>query len=130
MTREIKFRVWFPDSRNMVISSTIEKLLFEDGHYFSYSGKPDGAEIMQYTGLKDKKNGKEIYEGDIVITKEGKTGYVSYFAPSCRFDIERVIDGYEVPQYQCELAWYLEPEVLGNIYENPELLTKQQNNHD
>lgn len=74
---------------------------------------------MQYTGLNDK-NGKEIYEGDIVqftIEHEEEIDDVTYkeavhFSEGC-FNV----DG-EVPLN----AFSDECEVIGNIYENPELL--------
>lgn len=76
--------------------------------------------LMQYTGLKDK-NGKEIYEGDIVdfasrFDNSKRTGKVVYYAGDAAFLIE---DGKEI-----FFLFYdaLEREVIGNIYENPELL--------
>ena len=72
--RQIKFRVWFTDDKEM---------LYDDG-YIHMSGTFIGVHmagdidawvdwdnyiLMQYTGLKDK-NGKEIYEGDIIKAKD------------------------------------------------------------
>lgn len=99
--------------------------------------------IGQFTGLTDK-NCKEIYEGDIVKIKEiggygmEYIGVVKYYDKDCRFGIdttatnefaERVLftegecrfnDGY------CTITYINEYEVLGNIHDNIELLTKNE----
>jgi len=79
--------------------------------------------LMQYTGLKDK-NGKEIYEGDIVHVTDFFHGDAKVYKGVVKF-----VGGY----YQIEgqdirnapLGWIISSddlEVIGNIYENPELL--------
>lgn len=79
--------------------------------------------LMQYTGLKDK-NGVEVFEGDIVIAwSQGVKG---------AFEIKRRIDGLWLlyPAWKDGQFWYLSPtedgretiEIIGNIYENPDLL--------
>lgn len=86
--------------------------------------------LMQYTGLHDK-NGKEIYEGDIV-------SYQFQFAFEKKKVIYTVIfeDGQFLTTHlkfndKTSLAWYrlhrkeMDIEVIGNIYENPELLEEQ-----
>ena len=68
---------------------------------------------MQFTGLHDK-NGKEIYEGDVVIFGGSKIPKVMEFVRG-GFWLDGIYGGAEA--YRME--------VIGNIYENPELLKKQ-----
>ena len=76
--------------------------------------------VGQYTGLDDK-NGKEIYEGDIVKLDSNMlkmTGIVTYHNNEAVFVLEDLHDEIE------ECLWYMQEdlEVIGNIYDNPELL--------
>lgn len=82
---------------------------------------PDEIELMQSTGLKDK-NGKEIFEGDIVDYK-GREAVVKWHGSYASF-IYRFVDGLQERVSEWDplfLACY-HFEVIGNIYENPELL--------
>jgi uncharacterized phage protein (TIGR01671 family) len=86
----------------------------------------DGLVIMQYTGLKDK-NGKEIYEGDIVYCDYYKEIFKvtwGYFEDCCVEGETWVLDGliFEPTVYYYSLD--KEVEVIGNIYENSELVNK------
>ena len=74
--------------------------------------------VGQYTGLKDK-NGKEIYEGDVVWCRAGEhsSGVWEY---EKRFVVE-----YGWSQSMWEMSMCEEIEVIGNIYDNPELCGKK-----
>jgi uncharacterized phage protein (TIGR01671 family) len=80
--------------------------------------KPENAILMQYTGLKDK-NGKEIWEGDVVRVKWGGIGDVVFEDGGfvSRGESGRV----KYPVCESDVA-ARELEVIGNIYENPELV--------
>ena len=92
---------------------------------FYYFLVEDSFEVMQYTGLKDK-NGKEIYEGDIfldITSPYGKECVVIFELGSFGFKQH----GYFRSFYGCNKRWNAQTkeskiEIIGNIYENPELL--------
>jgi hypothetical protein len=118
--REIKFRAWDTKAKRLV---DIENLrLGLDGHLANSQGKYLDYEsryiLMQYTGLNDK-NGKEIYEGDIV------RGSNDQAVPQAPREVRFQISGGWVADNLALWAIHL-PIVLGNIYENPELLSNPQ----
>ena len=117
--KEIKFRVWDNDLEIMSYSDTDIFITFsDDGIYVGYEidDEIDDYELMQYVGIKDK-NGKEIYEGDIVKFSEYKVinDIVLPEKIATINDIRTSCDTLMPSQYM---------EVIGNIYENPELLKK------
>jgi hypothetical protein len=106
--REIKFRKWDAEEQVMIDG---DSLAFEEYAPISHLLTQEG--IMQYTGLKDK-NGKEIYEGDAIKSEEFPN----------RIGQKYVIDNLAEFHYLAiDLAMGPNDiEVIGNIYENPELI--------
>jgi len=126
MNREIKLRVWDTKKRLMV-DGFDESLYLSLNHgllFINTVGEPIDVEkeryvIQQYTGLKDTK-GKEIYEGDIV--QNMIIGPVEYFLGE--FSIGGVTplkDFLIIPRDENQ-PLDLDLEIIGNIFENPELL--------
>ena len=78
--------------------------------------------LLQFTSLKDSK-GKEIFEGD-VVKFDDKTGYVEYLGEEARYIIDEWQEG-ETESIGHDLSSLPESvEIIGNIYENPELIKK------
>lgn len=132
MTKEIKFRVW--NGMAMEYDVTVGKF----GVFYVNPEKGDGLNpqdsasltvnttkytegtpLMQYTGQKDK-NGKEIYEGDIVKTATDKLMVITWSNRFASFCIER--EGWAFCHWFGEVFYAKDCEVVGNIHENPELL--------
>ena len=102
--REIKFRAW---------DTTLKRLIPKPRWQTCYNDV--NSILMQYTGLKDK-NGKEIYEGDIVKSNDHSIWVVKWDCDYASFMIQSFGNR--------GLSWlmHITPEVIGNIYENPELV--------
>lgn len=112
--REIKFRAWLVNS---------ERMLENVSYPLEDSPAHEVCEYMQYTGLKDK-NGKEIYEGDLLAWEndgERDLYKVIYEAPSFKYTHLENPEFIGATKAFDELE-SLDFEVIGNIYENKELL--------
>ena len=123
--RELKFRVWCPTSKHFSTLPWLscDGLMMKWEHTSNESTltdiRFDEYIIQQYTGLKDK-NGKEIYEGDIFKGGDYKWDAVEF--EDGQFEVNLI--GARVFSLQ-ELCCDYDserPEVIGNIFENPELL--------
>lgn len=129
--REIKFRAWDYEDKKMWKVVAISASIWgdcEEAHIriCDFDKSPCDEEtnvrlsvsysLMQFTGLKDK-NGREIYEGDVVLIHQWNRKYEVIFESgmfkvkgNTRFSLCTTTNG----ELTCE--------VIGNIYENPELL--------
>ena len=83
--------------------------------------------VCQFTGLHDK-NGRKIFEGDIV---EGNSEYFTYTHPYGKvvYDGGQYLISFDdmLEDIECLGAWANAVEIIGNIYDNPELLEVKQN---
>ena len=129
MSREIKFRAWLKEDKKMV---NVETMDFTDksmqylekneiiNAYLLKRMSFDDVELMQCTGVKDK-NGKEIYEGDIIICKYG---------PQIAMEVKWVDEGFRtLGKYDGDnYVGFVKDsaEVIGNVYENKNLLEENK----
>lgn len=122
--REIKFRCWHKKEKRMFIQSAIHSSGLIEEHkvgtpYLTYYGLEE-IELMEFTGLTDK-HGKDIYEGDILEYHPNSTEIlidVVSFKHGC-FCLGKH------PFYSTALGYDIHDiifKIIGNIYENPELL--------
>lgn len=127
MSREIKFKIWFNGKMCVPGDSTIKEIYFDGG---PWNEKTDGT-LLQYTGLKDK-TGKEIYDGDVVKVdrcrvvdgelvetgiETGNVFWADYF-----YQYRVSFDHIRYDDYEALMDNDDRYEVIGNIYENPELI--------
>ena len=134
--REIKFRAWLKEDKKMV---NVETMDFTDksmqylekseiiNAYLLRRVTFDDAELMQYTNLKDK-NGKEIYEGDIVLIKldETSTWHKTVVGFKKGAFIADLIDKEDYVYIFHHRFTGDDFEIIGNVYENKNLLEENK----
>ncbi len=128
MNRDIKFRIWDIENKEMLEVQELDfeptfyggRIAIRPDQYNDYFNTEDMI-LMQYTGLHDK-NGKEIYEGDIVgidYLSYIVTGVVTYSTKDAMYILTNTNS---IADENEPLGDYKNLEVIGNTYDNPELL--------
>lgn len=127
--RKFKFRAWDDDKMFYQVrcGGTFDDIptaptAWDESRkdWVNLTGQPY-TKIMQYTGLKDR-NGKEIYEGDILDDYEDKPMHIEFSNKKAAFCFVDEFDPYGKEYYTVKDLHYEDLIIVGNIYENPELL--------
>lgn len=124
MSREIKFRAWDTETKEMSHD-------FLSKNWLKVCIVSPYVELMQYTGLKDK-NGVEIYEGDILKSKHESMGAVKWHVGWGAFCFSNHLykdDEGKMRRVMGSQNFWNDAhsyEVIGNVWENPELLQKAE----
>jgi len=117
--RDIKFRCWYKNNWEFETPQELEYFTFDE-LCDSGSRDNDNFEFMQFTGLLDKK-GKEIYESDLLAFEAWEWYRPEIVDKDYIFQVKQSETGEWVGAGICT-EWATYCEVVGNIYENPELL--------
>lgn len=141
MQDRFKFKYFWDNKMYDVMSYDLEAntvtINTDETHFLTVGHKEtDFTNLVQCTGLKDK-NGKLIYEGDILRVNTGSRdtsgyGVVEYLQCGCEFVINGFLDnpsGYhprKKGEFFQKLQEWLVTEVIGNVFENPELLKGEE----
>ena len=123
--KDIKFRAWDKDNNDWFNEYDGDLYIELNGNInFGWNGEimddyTDRIILMQYTGLKDKK-GVEIYEGDVLFhpLQGRRKVYYPYNETVASYGLRDIDSGFGNTLQDSHAVW----EVIGNIWENPELL--------
>jgi len=116
-----KFRAWFLQGNKMLNVATIDFLEKEVKSHANVMYSFDEIELMQSTGLVDMYD-KEIFNGDILQTSDGELAKAVWNKELACWEAEfldEIVDLSEVADVKSNRS---DCEIVGNIYENPELL--------
>lgn len=124
-----KFRAWDRLTDKMfpvgIIDCSIQVVYIEESNGLDSCRNSDEVELMQFTGLHDV-HGKEVYEGDIIKDSEDFIAQVVYDKEYAGFGLNYqpfdLVDGLSVTFEELKNEYRNAFEVIGNIYENLELL--------
>lgn len=128
--KDLKFRAWDNMKLEWFDHDTGELYIELNGNInFGWNGEimddyTGRITLIQYTGLKDK-NGVEIYEGDILVAGDGYLGVIEYHSKRAQFIGKNIGEIFQEDEYDTlytKNGKFNSAKVIGNIYENKELL--------
>lgn len=129
MNRQIKFRIWDLKNKSFVLDKFNDVVINYKGtmvewdFYYEYYKErreiPNEAILQQFTGVLDK-NGKDIFEGDILLYDKYNCKYeVIWYEPDNAWRLKQIDNNNVTTTFK---GWANYMLVIGNIYKNPELL--------
>ena len=124
-----KFRAWHKELKTMfevkslVFTLNLATIASKNDLFPSRTCSFDDIILMQSTGLFDK-NGKEIFEGDIVVNQYGNVGYIAYLKQEAGFVVVLKKSDYRLGHRNTGESYDVtnNHSIIGNIYQNSDLL--------